>query len=76
MSVQMSDQLITAHLDDGRIISIPLAWSRRLSDATPEQRSQYEIIGQGSGIHWPDVDEDLSLRSMLNGVPARRRPAQ
>ena len=71
-SVHVSDELIAAHLDDGRIISIPVALSWRLSDATPEQRSQYEITGQGSGVHWPDVDEDLSLRSMLSGVPARR----
>jgi len=71
-SVEVAAELITAHLNDGRIISIPLAWSWRLSNATAAQRDHYEIIGQGSGIRWPEIDEDLSVRGMLNGVPARR----
>ena len=71
-SVEVTDALITAHLEDGRTISVPLAWSWRLSEATPAQRSHYEIIGMGSGIHWPDIDEDISVRGMLDGVPARR----
>ena len=71
-AVEVTDDLITAHLADGRTISVPLAWSWRLSDATPEQRARYEIIGDGTGIHWPDVDEDLSVRGMLEGIPARR----
>ena len=75
-SIEVTDRLITAHLEDGRIISIPLAWSWRLSDATPEQRARYEVIGQGTGIHWPGIDEDLSVRGMLNGIPARRPVAR
>ena len=71
-AVEVTADLITAHLADGRTISVPLAWSWRLSDATPEQRARYEIIGDGTGIHWPDVDEDISARGMLEGVPARR----
>jgi hypothetical protein len=67
----MTDTLITAYLADGRIISVPLAWSWRLSDATPEQRGNYEIIGRGQGIHWPDIDEDISAVGMLSGSPAR-----
>jgi hypothetical protein len=70
-TVEVSDAAITAHLTDGRTISVPLAWSWRLSDATPEQRQNYEIIGRGQGIHWPDVDEDISAMGMLNGIPAR-----
>ncbi len=66
------DHLITAHLTDGRTISVPLAWSWRLSNAAPEARRYYEVIGDGEGIHWPDVDEDISVRGMLDGVPARR----
>ncbi|MBI1742208.1 DUF2442 domain-containing protein [Candidatus Acetothermia bacterium] len=57
---------------DGRIISVPLAWSWRLSEATPAQRAHFEIIGDGQGVHWPDVDEDISAKGMLRGVPARR----
>ncbi len=70
--VNVSDELITATLKDGRVISVPLAWSWRLSDATPAQRENYEIIGDGEGVHWEDVDEDISAEGMLNGVPARR----
>jgi hypothetical protein len=71
-SAEVTDDLIIAHLVDGRTISVPLVWSWRLSDASPAERSHYEIIGNGTGIHWPDVDEDISVRGMLDGVPARR----
>jgi hypothetical protein len=70
--VEVTDETITAHLVDGRVISVPLAWSWRLSEATPAQRANWRLIGDGHGIHWPDVDEDLSADGMLNGVPARR----
>jgi hypothetical protein len=70
-TVEVSEDMITAHLADGRIISVPLAWSWRLSAATPSQRANYEIIGDGHGVHWPDVDEDISAEGMLTGTPAR-----
>ena len=70
-SVDVSDDLITADLVDGRVVSVPLAWSWRLSEATHQQRQNFEIIGDGEGVHWPDVDEDISARGMLQGVPAR-----
>ena len=70
--VAVTDDLITFHLVDGRVVSVPLAWSWRLSEATPTQRDNYEIIGDGQGVHWPDVDEDLSVEGMFNGLPARR----
>jgi hypothetical protein len=54
------------------VISVPLAWSWRLSDATPAQRANWQLIGDGHGVHWPDVDEDISAEGMLNGTPARR----
>lgn len=71
-AVEVTDTLIVAYLADGRTISVPLAWSWRLSDATPEQRAHYEIFGEGTGIRWPDIDEDISVRGMLEGAPARR----
>jgi hypothetical protein len=71
-TVRVTDVEITAHLTDGRTISVPLVWSWRLSEATPEQRSNYRIIGGGEGVHWPDIDEDISVRGMLDGIPARR----
>src|SRR5437867_13372694 len=71
-SVVVTDETITAHLVDGRVISVPLAWSWRLSDATPAQRANWRLIGDGYGVHWPDVDEDISAEGMLSGVPAHR----
>ncbi len=70
--VNVTEDTITAYLVDGRTISVPLAWSWRLSEATPEQRAHYEIIGDGQGIHWPDIDEDISAEGMLYGTPAPR----
>ena len=70
--VTITEEAITAELLDGRVISVPLTWSWRLSEATPEQRSNYELIGDGLGVHWPDVDEDISVQGMLQGAPAPR----
>lgn len=71
IDVEVTDELITARLADGRTIRVPLAWSWRLSNATPEQRQRFEIMGTGQGVHWPDVDEDISAIGMLTGTPAR-----
>lgn len=71
-SIEVDADEITAHLTDGRTISVPLAWSWRLSEATPEQRRHYEIMGSGQGVHWPEVDEDISVKGMLYGIPAPR----
>jgi hypothetical protein len=65
------DQII-AEFVDGRVISVPLAWSWRLSVATPAQRANFRLIGAGQGVHWPDIDEDISAESLLYGTPARR----
>jgi len=70
--VRVTANEIIAHLADGRVISVPLAWSWRLSDATPKQRANFRLIGGGQGVHWPDVDEDISVEGMLHGIPARR----
>lgn len=67
----VTDEAITARLVDGRVISGPLAWSWRLSDATPAQRRNWELIGDGDGIHWQEVDEDISAEGMLK---RRSRP--
>ena len=56
---------MTAQLEDGRVITVPLAWYPRLLHATAEQRRNYQWIGQGEGIHWPDLDEDLSIAGFL-----------
>lgn len=70
--IHITDDSIVADLVDGRSIRVPLAWSWRLLEATVEQRAHYEIIGDGQGIHWPEIDEDLSAQGMLTGGPARR----
>ncbi len=72
-SLEVTSDAITAVLADGRTVSVPLAWSWRLSDATAEQRRNFEIIGSGEGVHWPDIDEDISASGMLQGIPARPR---
>ncbi|HYH82593.1 MAG TPA: DUF2442 domain-containing protein [Longimicrobium sp.] len=71
-AVSVSEDTITATLADGRTISVPLVWSWRLADATPDQRANWRLIGGGEGVHWPDVDEDISVRGMLDGIPAHR----
>jgi hypothetical protein len=71
-TLRVTEESITADLVDGRTISVPLAWSWRLSEATPEQRAHFEILGDGHGGHWPDIDEDISVDGMLYGSPARR----
>jgi len=70
--VQVSEDEINAFLMDGFRISVPLAWSWRLLEATPEQRQNFQLIGDGEGIHWSDVDEDISVEGMLGGVPAKK----
>lgn len=70
--VRVTADEIVARLKDGRTISVPLEWSWRLSEATPAQRANFRLIGDGRGIHWPDVDEDISIQGMLHGVPAHR----
>jgi hypothetical protein len=71
-AVSISEESITAFLTDGRTVSVPLSWSWRLSEATPEQRGRFEILGSGQGVRWPDLDEDISVDGMLAGTPARR----
>lgn len=71
-SVRVTSSEIIARLVDGRVISVPLAWSWRLSEATPAQRARHRLIGGGQGVHWPDVDEDISVEGMLGGTPAQR----
>lgn len=71
VSLEITDDLIVAQLADGRTISVPLVWSWRLAAATPAQRNNFEILGNGEGVHWPDLDEDLSARGMLQGIPAQ-----
>lgn len=67
-----ADELIVL-LTDGRTISVPLAWYPRLLHASPEDRAKWELLGDGEGIHWPLIDEDLSVAGLLRGVSVGRR---
>jgi hypothetical protein len=68
--VIVSDDELTVVLADGRRISAPLTWFPRLLRATPAQRENFEFLGGGVGIHWPDIDEDLSVAGLLRGTAA------
>ncbi|MBF0181122.1 MAG: DUF2442 domain-containing protein [Magnetococcales bacterium] len=68
--VECTDDSIIVRLQDGRTISVPLAWFPRLAMATQAQRSQWEVCGGGYGIHWEEIDEDLSTEGLLRGAPA------
>ena len=70
-AIRITEELIIADLQDGRTISVPIAWSWRLSEASAKQSGNYELIGDGLGVHWPDIDEDISASGMLGGIPAR-----
>jgi hypothetical protein len=68
--VSFGEETMSVGLMDGRTITVPLAWYPRLLDATPEQRSRWEVAGAGYGLHWPELDEDLSTEGLLRGLPA------
>lgn len=67
-SVRFSDDSITVELLDGRAISAPLAWFPRLLEANNDQRKNWQLMGEGEGVHWPDIDEDLSVAGLLAGT--------
>ena len=66
-TVEVSDDELTVWLADGRAITVPLVWFPRLIAADAEARSKWELLGNGEGIHWPDIDEDLSVEGLLAG---------
>lgn len=70
VDVDVSEQTLRVDLADGRTLTAPLAWYPRLLAATPEQRAHWELAGGGYGIHWPEVDEDLSVEGLLRGATA------
>jgi len=75
-NVQLTDDELRVTLMDGRTICVPLAWYPRLFHASKKQRKNWQISAGGYGIHWPDVDEDLSTEGLLRGAPAPRQPVK
>lgn len=87
-NVKVTSEALTVHLQDGRAVSVPLAWYPRLAEGSPAERRQWELIGPGIGVHWPLLDEDISVEALLRGLgsnegasslqrwrESRRRPA-
>jgi len=70
-SVEFDEAMMRVAFTDGRVLCVPLAWFPTLRAATPEQRARYEISGGGIGLHWPDLDEDLSIAGLMAGVDWR-----
>jgi len=70
MVVRIDDDRLTVDLADGRTVSVPLVWYPRLLHGTADQRANWQLIGGGFGIHWPDLDEDISVHGMLAGAAA------
>ena len=69
-NVRVTDRELVVELRDGRIVSVPLAWYPRLAEGSPRERRRWELLGSGIGIHWPDLDEDISIDGLLQGLPS------
>lgn len=69
-NVQVTDDALIVDLSDGRIVSVPLAWFPRLLHGTPEERNNWRLIGEGEGIHWQDLDKDISVENLILGKPS------
>ena len=74
-NVRVTDRALIVELRDGRVVSVPLAWYPRLAEGSPVERRQWELLGPGIGIHWPDLDEDISVEGLLQGLPSGESPA-
>jgi hypothetical protein len=70
MDVHVTDEALSVDLSDGRTITVPLVWYPRLLNGTPAERGNWRLIGRGEGIHWPDLDEDISVKGLIAGKPS------
>jgi hypothetical protein len=68
--VEVTDVALTVELVDGRTVSVPLLWFPRLAHGSPAERNHWRLIGRGEGIHWPDLDEDISIANLVAGKPS------
>ncbi len=69
-NIQVTDEALIVDLSDGRTVSVPLAWFPRLLHGSPAERNKWRLIGDGEGIHWPDLDEDISVENLILGKPS------
>ena len=75
VNVIVTDDTLSVDLEDGRTVSVPIGWYPRLAYGTPAERANFQIIGAGYGIHWPDLDEDLGVEGLLLGKRSAESPA-
>lgn len=75
VAVTIDDDVLVVTLDDGRLISVPLTWYPRLSHASAQERANWRLIGKGEGVHWPDIEEDVRVGSLLAGRASAEAPA-
>jgi hypothetical protein len=68
--VRVTERELTVALVDGRVVSVPLNWYPRLAEASPRERRAWVLVGPGAGIHWPGIDEDISVEALLGGLPS------
>ena len=73
--VDVDDETLTVTLDDGRTVGVPLAWYPRLLHGTRAERHRWRLIGRGEGIHWPDLDEDISVEGLVKGGKSQESQA-
>jgi hypothetical protein len=69
-TIEITDDSLSVDLSDGRTITVPLAWYLRLLNGSPEECQTWRLIGNGTGIHWPQLDEDISLKNIILGQPS------
>ena len=70
-AVNVTEDELTVALEDGRTLSVPLAWFPRLLHGTPAERANWRLIGEGEGIRWPELDEDIAVAHLLAGIPSQ-----
>jgi hypothetical protein len=75
LAITVTKDTLTVELSDGRTVSVPLAWYPRLLRGTQEERQRWRLIGKGEGVHWPDLEEDISVEGLLAGRPSSENPA-
>ena len=73
-SVTVTDDTVSVDLEDGRTIAVPIGWYPRLAHGTPAERANFQVSGAGYGIHWPELDEDISVEALLNGRRSNEAP--
>ncbi|MBN2542154.1 DUF2442 domain-containing protein [bacterium] len=70
LKISFTDDSLVVELEDGRTVMVPISWFPRLQDGNQKERSNWRLIGRGEGIHWPDLDEDISVDNLLSGQPS------